>query len=348
MSGRSIVLNTLFAVGLITATAGWCDHVVLDNGSQIVGDVTGIKDGKVTIVTDFAGELTIDFSRVTEMETSKQAFVGLKSGNRLLGTISLSAGKTTVATPDGVMSVNPAGLVALWHDGDVDPTAPPAPAPRTWSYEAALNLAGKTGNTEKIGYGGQVKATLKGDEDTLQFYARGKRAEENQTKTEDEIIGGMDFERRLKGAHSWYTRTELETDDIEGIDLRTTVGLGYGYYFIETPKHVFRSRLGLQYMHESYNDGHRTDDDPGLDVGIHHMIALWDVCRMTNDITYTPAFGDFGKYRLYHETAVDVPLAGSDAWKIRLGVSNEYNSESSPDIEKLDTTYFGRLVFSWQ
>ena len=37
------------------------------------------------------------------------------------------------------------------------------------------------------------------------------------------------------------------------------------------------------------------------------------------------AFDDFANYRLTHETFYQIPLA-NPAWKLRLGVSNDYNS----------------------
>jgi hypothetical protein len=42
-----------------------------------------------------------------------------------------------------------------------------------------------------------------------------------------------------------------------------------------------------------------------------------------------------------------MPLA-NPAWKMRMGVSNDYNSKPPGRIERLDTAYFTRLVLTWQ
>ena len=71
---------------------------------------------------------------------------------------------------------------------------------------------------------------------------------------------------------------------------------------------------------------------------------------MTNSLTYVPKFEDFGDYRLKQDSAVELPLGLSDFWKLRLGVSNAYKSFIPVDseLEKLDTTYYTRLILSWE
>ncbi|MBT7299220.1 MAG: DUF481 domain-containing protein, partial [Victivallales bacterium] len=74
--------------------------------------------------------------------------------------------------------------------------------------------------------------------------------------------------------------------------------------------------------------------------------AKWG--NMVNDVTYSPTLSDWADYRVVHESSLDVPLAKSQIWKLRLGLSHEYNSLSAPGTEDLDTTYFVKLVFNWR
>ena len=84
----------------------------------------------------------------------------------------------------------------------------------------------------------------------------------------------------------------------------------------------------------------------GLDFGLEHKLEL-DNSRLVNRLTFVPTFEDFGVYRLTHESFYEMPLLNTQ-WKLRLGVSNDYNSEPGKNIDKLDTTYFTRLVLSWK
>jgi hypothetical protein len=57
---------------------------------------------------------------------------------------------------------------------------------------------------------------------------------------------------------------------------------------------------------------------------------------------------DLADWRAFHESALDVPLAGPGNWRLRLGVTNDYYSLPAPGKERLDTVYFARLVLSWE
>ncbi len=341
---NKLTFNIVIVLSLaLSASVLWGDVVELDNGSKITGQIEKIAEGKIQIKTDFASVLTIDMERVVNLSSDTPMFVALTSGNKLYGTIKRNNEQTQVDTPDGSIVVEKGAIVAAWLKGMSDPLTPPK---RKLKYEAGLDVAGKTGNTERLSTGGRIKATLEGPDDRLRFYLRGSYAKEDGDKTDDELIGGIDFERRLADRHLWYARIELENDYIEELDLRTTAGLGYGYYFHNEPRHVLRARVGLMYRHESYSNGY-SDSTAGIDFGLHNMHKFDDWGKLITDITYTPSIEDFSDYRFYHESAFEVPLAGSDVWNLQLGVTNDYNSEPVEGNERLDTTYFSRLVLKW-
>ena len=101
------------------------------------------------------------------------------------------------------------------------------------------------------------------------------------------------------------------------------------------------------YRHESYSmvDSEAT---AGLDFGLYHLYKFDDWGKLVTEITYSPSLEDFGDYRAFHESAFEIPLARSDIWKLQLGFANEYNSNPVPGNERMDTTYFSRIVFKYE
>jgi hypothetical protein len=83
-----------------------------------------------------------------------------------------------------------------------------------------------------------------------------------------------------------------------------------------------------------------------LDFGINHEYTFGQ-SRIVNRLSYIPAFDDFMNFRVNHESFYEIPLA-SLAWKLRLGISNDYNSQPGTGVKKLDTNYFMRLVLNWE
>ena len=84
----------------------------------------------------------------------------------------------------------------------------------------------------------------------------------------------------------------------------------------------------------------------GLDVGFSHSLQLAD-SSIINRLSFVPSFNDFANFRLTHESFYERPFI-SPTWKLRLGVSNDYNSKPGKGVDKMDTAYFTRLVLNWR
>ena len=84
----------------------------------------------------------------------------------------------------------------------------------------------------------------------------------------------------------------------------------------------------------------------GLDVGFSHSLQLTDA-SIINRVTFVPSFNDFSNYRAQHESFYEMPFV-NPSWKLRVGVSNDYNSKPGKGVDKMDTSYFTRLVLNWR
>ena len=345
---KALFLAAVTALLLVSARA---DQVNLKDGSVVKGKVVQIVDGKLTIKTDSLGDVKIDFNNIANFTTDEPMVVSTTtSAATVTGKIGVAEdGKTAI---NGTVVAN-ADIKNVWRPGQPDPSIP-IPKPRKWKYEVAFDVAGKTGNTEKTTVGGSAKATLDGPEDKLELYVRGHYAKENGVKNEQEIVAGADYERRLKGgSHSLYARVQAEQDKFDNYKLYTTAAAGYGFYVVDTDDFKVRLRAGLTYIHKTYYDELDDSDDIGVEFGYHHELNIRNFskidAKLVTDVTYQPVFDHFQEdYRIYHESALDIPLTKNGLWSIRLGVSNEYNNRVASTQKRLDTTYFGRLVITWE
>ncbi len=67
------------------------------------------------------------------------------------------------------------------------------------------------------------------------------------------------------------------------------------------------------------------------------------------DISYLPLFDDMmDNYHIKHESSIEFPINTMKSLTLRLGVSNDYYSKVAPEKERLDTTYFAKLVLTWE
>lgn len=328
---------------LVFAAPMPADVVDTRTGAHLVGQITKVDAGEITLETDYAGKLTIKQAEVVSFSTDRPVAVRLASGTRFDGQVSSGPnGSLQIAGADGTITTSVSKVAATWTAGAVDPAAD-----RHWTYEASVDIAGKTGNKEQLGTAGEVRAVLKTTQDTLQFYSSYDRQIANHEKAADQLKIGTDYQNNFAGRYSWYARDEGGFDRVKDIDLYNLAAAGLGRDFIKDPKRTLTGRLGLSFRYENYKNPATTDVKTlGLDFAINNDMEFGD-SKLVNRLAYDPSFDDFGNFRLTHESYYQIPLT-SPAWKLRVGVSNDYNSKPGAGVKKLDTAYFTRLVLNWE
>ena len=319
------------------------DTVDVKNGARIIGKISKIDAGSVVVDTDFAGKITIKQSEVTTITTDAPVAVRLASGTRFDGKVTAGpGGGIQIAGSEGTLNTTIDKVAATWAAGKTDPAVE-----RHWVYEASVDLSGKTGNKEQIGTAGELRAVLKTTQDTLQFYSSYNRQISDGAKSADQFKAGVDYQNNFAGRYSWYMRDEGGFDRVKSIDLYNIAAAGVGFDVVKKPKQTLTGRAGLSFRYEGYKNSIAPSvKDAGLDIGFNNDMEFGN-SKLVNRVAYVPSFEDFSNYRITHESYYQIPLSNPN-WKLRIGVSNDYNSQPPGKTERLDTAYFTRLVLNWQ
>ena len=336
---------------LVFASVLVAGKIETKDGSIINGKILSIEEGVIKVETSYAGELSIKQSEVVVFSSEETINVATDGGNTFKGTVSGEEGSIKIAAQGGTFETSVGNVTAAWQPGEDSPEekalkAEIAANERKWQFDVSADISGKSGNSDRSAIGIGASAVLESKQDRLKFYASIDNAEENDNTTADELKGGIDFSSFFSDTMSWYVRGEMEKDDIELLDLRTTAAFGVGKHLIRRDDQKLEFRGGLAYRYENFNDG-TTVESPGIDFAFIHFKELsWG--NMNNLLTYNPSFEDFGNYRIYHETSFDLPVGTGEFWKLRIGISNDYNSEPVAGLDELDTTYYARLLLTWR
>ena len=339
------------SLAFLLAAPAAADRIDLHDGSVIHGTLLYAEDGRFLVETTFAGKISIDQAKVRSFVTDQEINVGLTSGSALLGRVESGAEGVMIVGAAGRVPATPGTVALVWRAGADSPEVrrlkeAAEKARRKWAYEAAVAVTGRTGVSEKFGANLGFKATLASDSDKLVFALAAERAQDNGVDTADRQFGSVDYSAHFTEHSLWYARTSLEKDRLKNLDLRSTTAFGVGRKLIKREHQDLEVRLGLSYLYETYADNTKFDS-PGADVAVLHMYQF-GTAKMSNALTYTPAFEDFGNYRVKHESTLEMPLTASH-WKLRVGLSNDYQSVPPAGVaEKLDTTYFTSLILNWQ
>lgn len=338
-------VSILILTPLLLAQSATADEVITTDGARLVGNISLIDQGTIHLDTSYAGTLKISQEQVASFSTEQPRVVRLESGTIMSGPVASSDnGKLKITSEDGVLETNTTQVAATWVPGAEDPEI--QRNRRKWRYDASLDLTGRSGNVDKFRLGTRLNAELEGPNDTLAFYFRYEQAEEEKTKTEDRAIGGSSYESFFSKIFGWYVRTELETDNINNIKFRSTSAGGLSYRLIDSGKQSLIARSGLGYRYTAFDDNSEDESSPTIDFGLAHRYEFKSFFVMKNDLTYVTAIDDFSNFRVVHDSGIEIPIGSGENWKLRMGITNEYESESTTE-KKLDTTYYTRMIYSW-
>lgn len=339
------------ALALLSAySARAADRVELTDGSVVLGKLVSAEAGKLRLETSFAGTIEIAQDQVRSFSTDEAVNVQLAAGSTVLGRVAMTDRGITVVAADGAFSAPTAKVAAVWRAGADSPATRQlkeqiAKNERKWAYEASVAITGRSGASNKFAGAVGLKATLESAQDKLIFTLQAEKARDNGVETANRQFASADYSSFFSDKNVWYVRTSLEKDSIKALDLRTDTSFGFGRKLIKRKQQDLELRIGANYVYETYANGTRFDS-PGLDVTLLHSYGFKSA-RMTNALTYTPAFKDSSNYRLHHETSFEVPITAS-LWKLKTGVSNDYTSIPQPGVDRLDTLYFTSLILNWK
>jgi putative salt-induced outer membrane protein YdiY len=342
---RLLLARLSICAALFCALRLHADVIETAGGARLVGKITKIQGGIVTLETDYAGELSVKQVLVTRITTDHPVAVRFADGSGIVGTISSpAADKLRISAGDRVVECPVGNVSATWASGVEDPDV--AALRRKWSYNAAADVTGRSGTNTSLGTSYEFKAKLAGPLDTFQYYTAYNRQETAGEVSADQFKAGVDYSDNFSADTFWYARDEAGFDRVNDISLYDLAASGLGYDFIKEKNQSFTGRVGLSYRYDEYSTPDTAAlSSAGADFELEYLLKTkkWQV---SDRIAFDPAFQDLGNFIITHEFAFEIPITKS-LWKLSTGVTNNYNSRPVGGVDKLDTLYFTRLVLSW-
>lgn len=224
-----------------------------------------------------------------------------------------------------------------------------------------------------------VDLNRKTDRTRLNYYLKGQYAETNSARSSNEVMGGARLEWDFSDRTYAFGKLDLEYDEFENLDLRTTVTTGVGHFFIKREKLELKGWVGAGYEHEIFKPikedpvpasstledairvaiqreiGRQLDEKPDrtmsdvvVETGYAFRKDIRKNFRFKHGLTYYPSVDDPTQdYRLAADTSMEFPLGKDPDWTLRTGVRHEYDAKPQEAIDKLDTTYYLSLGYNW-
>jgi len=242
---------------LLLAAGAAADEVHLKNGNRLSGTIISMNEGKLMLETDFAGRLSIDWSRVERIESESPIEVVLSDGTRVQGTAAPDAASGRLElrlTPTTAAPLDLARVAAI--------NPPVEPAVR-FSGRINVGLNKASGNTDTETAHADAELIARSTNHRVSTGAAFTRASKDNRKTEENMLGGLKHDYFLTPKLYFYTAGLAERDEFKNISFRGTLGPGLGYQFFEGELMNLAVEAGPSYVYTNFDSGTSEDSAAG-------------------------------------------------------------------------------------
>ena len=240
----------LAALAVFAAPAFATDYVELKNGDRLSGTVVKYTGETLVFTAPYAKEIPLAWAEVQSLTTETAYWVKLSSGEYVSARFAARDDGIYLES-EAVEGVKPVALADVVTIG--------IPPGARWTAEVKVAVAGSEGNTQTFAVGAAAEAVRDTDADRLRIGGALARESKDDEDTVKNTRGWGYYDYHL-GAH-WDLGgfVTLEYDHFKDLDLRTVVGAGPGYRFIDTKTMLFKVNAGLAYVNENFSTGDDRD-----------------------------------------------------------------------------------------
>jgi putative salt-induced outer membrane protein YdiY len=306
---------------LLSFPALAADQVVLTNGDIITGAIVKKDGGKLTIKSEFLGEVTMPWSAVKSIRSDADLSVVLPSGETVKGKITSSgdqlqvvAGAETKAAPlTGVAAVrNDAeqhnfermqhpGILELWNGNFDIGFALARGNARSDSLTTAFTAIRGT-RTDKIAvYFNQIYSTA--------------RVNNVDSTTASAVRGGWKYNRNVSSRMFLTGFDDYEHDGFQGLTFRFVAGGGAGVRAVKSEHTQLDFDAGIDYERENFQNGLlRNSAEANFGDAWHYQVSK--NTSITQAMRVFTNLSDLGTYRLNFDVGINTLIKKWLGWRV--------------------------------
>lgn len=294
-------LALILGLGLVPVL--FADQVVLKNGDTITGAIVKKDGGKLTIKSEFLGEVSMPWTAVQSVKSDEPVTVVLPGGETVSGKLATAGDNLEVATQAGPKTAplttidsirNPAeqrtwerlqhpGMLELW----------------TGFFDTGFALARGNARTDTLTTGFNATRLTRKDKIALTFSQIYGTARVNGVTSTiaSAIRGGWSYNRDINPRIFFTTLNEYEHDGFQDLDLRFVAGAGFGVNAVKNPKTNLSFGGGVDYSRENFTD-HLHRNSAEANFGNDFVYHFSSATNLTQSSRVFVNLSDTGNYRM--------------------------------------------------
>jgi putative salt-induced outer membrane protein YdiY len=275
------------------------DQVILKNGDVVTGKIVKKDGGKLTIHSEFMGDVTMPWDAVQGLKSDETITVVLPDGVAVAGKVTTANGRLEVAEKSAPLAEvaamrNPAeqrswerlqnpGLLQLW----------------TGTFDLGFAFARGNARTDTLTTAMNAARITPKDKITLSFrQIYGTARIEGETGTiANAIRGGWQYNRVVTPGFFVGTFNDYEVDRFQNLDLRFVLGGSFGANLLKRERANLSVLGGMGYSRENFIDGlHRNSLEAHF--GDDFVYRISSATSVTQAFRMFPNLTNTGAYRV--------------------------------------------------
>jgi putative salt-induced outer membrane protein YdiY len=317
------------ALGLLAAVAK-ADTVTLKSGDHITGSITTADKSTVTVKTQFAGAIKVNWSSVQEITGDTTLFVLAPDDKTVSGPITIEGTDLVVHTKaNGDVHV-PLDKLSVVRSPDAQAAYEKSLHPsllEDWKAQANAGFALARGNSQTTNLNFGFNSSRKTLNDQISAKAALIYSSNDGTMgvTANEVLGEARYNKNAyDDALFWFVDGDFTHNALQGLDLQSIYTGGLGWHAIHLPATTFDVLTGLNYTRQRYGmvQGSTT---PTLNVDRNLLgatvtedfkHAFTPTTTFSEDFNVYPDLSNVGQYTFAFDSALDMKIDGWLGWQV--------------------------------
>ncbi len=363
MFRKAFFLVLLSAIILSGVSAAFADQITLKNGDRVSGNIVKSDGKSITIKTEFMGTVEIAWDQVDKLTSDKPVYLTLNDNQTVVGLVSTGTDGFEVATKEtGKVKVAKASITSVRNEAEYNSWKAEIERLKNpgltdlWAGALDVGYAMARGNAETNTFtlsGNAVRATSR---DKISAYAamirssgRTARNAADFTQIANAVRGGIRYDLNLTSRTFAFGYADLEFDQFQNLDSRTSLGGGLGYKAIRNETTSLDLFGGGGITKEYFSAGtprNRTRVEALLGEELTHKIGARSMFR--ERFVIFPNLKSPNGYRFQFDTSLSTSLSKWLSWQISF--SDRYLSNPPvivPVLKKNDSLLTTGLRFTF-
>ncbi len=314
------------------------DKITFTNGDSVIGEVKGLKQGVLSIETDYSdADFTIEWEGIKSIESETFFLITLSDGRRYNGRLETTAEDmlNIITEDDGTIQTTADAVVFMESVDNSFWSRAQASIDFGWDVTKANNLK-QASLRSNLGYLAERWST--------NLYYNALTSNQDSVEKVSRNDAGIDlkyyFQRRWFGVVS----TTFLSNTEQKLLLRTNAQLGMGAYLFQTNSVYWSVSVGASLNKEKYElsseDRHSWEGFLGTDLNLFDTGDL----SLRSKVGMYPSFTESGRWRT--DFNFDVKYDLPKDFYVRMGVTLNYDNRPIEGASEYD--YVFATGFGWE